>query len=101
MKAEIKKQFLEEAKKKKERFVQEQNEMLERARKEMIMKEQSPPSFNYANFPQLSEDDIISQNVKQMAIQYAATQQSDSNFDDTLFLFRIILTPNNVLQERM
>ena len=101
MKAEMKKQMVEEAKRKKEKFIEEQNEMLERARKEMIKEESSLPAFNYATFPQLSDDDIISKNAHQMATEYVTKEQAESNFEDALFLYRIILTPSNILQERM
>jgi hypothetical protein len=102
LKAENKKQQQEEAKKRKERFAMEQNEMLEKARQEMILENTNQVSYSPLLFPQLQKDDIINQTAEAKAKEYLSGFQSDStNIEDIAFLYRVLLTPEDILNERM
>lgn len=87
-KRECKKQKQEELRRQKEQFAQDQNEMLERARREML---QGPAN---------SSCDIQAK-ANQMAADFLAGRPGESDAQDVVTLYKVMLTPDEMLIKQM
>eukprot|EP00826_Nyctotherus_ovalis_P048954 TRINITY_DN5830_c0_g1_i4.p3 TRINITY_DN5830_c0_g1~~TRINITY_DN5830_c0_g1_i4.p3 ORF type:complete len:203 (+),score=43.63 TRINITY_DN5830_c0_g1_i4:663-1271(+) len=87
-KRECKKQRQEELRRQKEQFAQDQNEMLEKARREML---QGPA------------DSLCSIDAKanQMAADFLAGRLGESDAQDIVTLYKVMLTPDEMLAKQM
>jgi len=96
-KAEAKRLMQEEINKQKQKYAEEQNEMLENARREML--EQGINLFPCVNC------DNIEILANQQAMSYLSNQSNDMknsiNFEDLVLLYKVLLTPANLLIEKM
>ena len=85
-----------------EKFVEEQNEILEKARREMFKEDmQKFVQGCYVN-PYISEESNIILSAQQMARQYLASdKEGTAIYADMLFLYRILLTPPELMTDKM
>ena len=89
----MKRKRQEEQKRNREKFAKEQNEILERARLEMLQE----TSFN----PVLYQ---IHSFAAQMATNYLYCHSNDDNkvsFEDLILIYKIIATPDQILLQTM
>lgn len=103
-KAEAKKLKREEAQRRKEQVAEEQNQIFERARQEMLVGSSSLLQLTQTNN---SIEDSITVRAKELASQYLAEHKQECGipetvlYEDTVFLYKVLLTPVSELAEKM
>lgn len=89
-KIEAKRKRLEEQKRNREKFAQEQNEMLEKAR--LVMLQQTPFNPIFCSIERLAN---------QMALGFMYSQETKISYEDLVLIYKILVSSKDLLIDTM